>query len=64
MRGMVKYLALLLAGILAASCIFDADQCVMSADEPHAVMFTVALDQQRTKMEPAWESSRIWDTGR
>ena len=46
---MVKYLALLLAGILAASCIFDADQCVMSADEPHAVMFTVALDQQRTK---------------
>lgn len=49
---MVKYLALLLAGILAASCIFDADQCVMSADEPHAVMFTVALDQQRTKA--AW----------
>ena len=46
---MVRYLALLLAGILAASCIFDADQCVMSADEPHAVMFTVALDQQRTK---------------
>lgn len=46
---MVKYLALLLAGILAASCIFDADQCVMSVDEPHAVMFTVALDQQRTK---------------
>ena len=49
MRGMVKYLALLLAGILAASCIFDADQCVMPADQPHAVMFTVALDQQRTK---------------
>lgn len=46
---MVKYLMLLLAGILAASCIFDADQCIMSADEPHAVMFTVALDQQRTK---------------
>ena len=49
---MVKYLALLLAGILAASCIFDADQCVMSAEEPHTVMFTVALDQQRTKA--AW----------
>ena len=49
---MVKYLALLLAGILAASCIFDADQCVMPADQPHAVMFTVALDQQRTKA--AW----------
>ena len=52
---MVKYLALLLAGILAASCIFDADQCVMPADEPHAVMFTVALDQQRTKA--------TWDEG-
>lgn len=40
---------LLLAGILAASCIFDAAECVMSADEPHTVTFTVALDQQRTK---------------
>ena len=48
---MVKYLALLLAGILAASCIFDADQCVMPADQPHAVRFTLALDQQRTKAE-------------
>lgn len=43
---------LLLAGILAASCIFDAAECVMSADEPHTVTFTVALDQQRTKA--AW----------
>jgi hypothetical protein len=46
---MVKYLALLLAGIMAASCIFDADQCVMPADKPHSVMFTVALDHQMTK---------------
>lgn len=58
---MVKYLALLLAGILAASCIFDADQCVMSVDEPHAVMFTVALDQQRTKA--AWSDSYDSKTG-
>ena len=43
---------LLLAGILAASCIFDAAECIMSADEPHTVTFTVALDQQRTKA--AW----------
>ena len=43
---------LLLAGILAASCIFDAAECVMSVDEPHTVTFTVALDQQRTKA--AW----------
>ncbi len=46
---MVKYLAQLLAGILAASCVFDADQCVMSEDQSHEIMFTVALDQQRTK---------------
>lgn len=50
---MVKYLALLLAGILAASCIFDADQCYMSVDEPHEIMFTVALDSPRTKA--SWE---------
>ncbi len=61
MRGMVKYLALLLAGILAASCIFDADQCVMPADQPHAVMFTVALDQQRTKAQ--WSDSYDSETG-
>ena len=58
---MVKYLALLLAGILAASCVFDADQCVMSADEPHAVMFTVALDHQRTKA--TWNEEYPSETG-
>ena len=58
---MVKYLALLLAGILAASCIFDADQCVMPADQPHAVMFTVALDEQRTKAP--WSDSYDSETG-
>ena len=46
---MVKYLMLLLAGILAASCIFDADQCVMPVDEPRSIMFTVSLDNPRTK---------------
>ena len=58
---MVKYLALLLAGIMAASCIFDADQCVMPADKPHGVMFTVALDQQRTKA--TWGEEYPSETG-
>ena len=58
---MVKYLMLLLAGILAASCIFDADQCVMPADKPHSVMFTVALDQQRTKAP--WSDPYDSETG-
>ena len=46
---MVKYLALLLAGILAASCIFDAGQCFMPADQARSIMFTVSLDNPRTK---------------
>lgn len=58
---MVKYLALLLAGILAASCIFDADQFVMPADQPHEIMFTVALDQQRTKA--TWGEEYPSETG-
>ena len=34
---------------MAASCIFDADQCVMPTDEPRSIMFTVSLDNHRTK---------------
>ena len=49
MRGFVKYLMLLLAGILAASCVFDADRPVLSADEPHGIMFTVSLDNHTTR---------------
>ena len=45
----MKYLLLLWAGIMAASCIFDADQCVMPADQARSIMFTVSLDNQRTK---------------
>lgn len=52
---------LLLAGILAASCIFDAAECVMSVDEPHTVTFTVALDQQRTKA--AWDEEYPSEAG-
>ena len=46
---------------MAASCIFDADQCVMPADKPHSVMFTVALDQQRTKAP--WSDPYDSETG-
>lgn len=45
----MKYLLLLWAGIMAASCIFDAGQCVMPVDEPRSIMFTVSLDNPRTK---------------
>ena len=53
MRGFVKYLLLLWAGIMAASCIFDADQCVMPTDEPRSIMFTISLEGQKTRA--TWE---------
>lgn len=60
MRGFVKYLLLLWAGIMAASCIFDADQCIMP-DEPRSIMFTVSLDKQTTKS--AWSEEYPSETG-
>ena len=47
---------LLIAGILASSCVFDADKCVMPSDEPRSVMFTVALENQKTKA--SWEENQ------
>ena len=61
MRGIVKYLMLLLAGILAASCIFDADQCVIPADQPHSIIFTVSLDRPGTKA--SWGEAYPSDEG-
>lgn len=49
MKRFVKYIVLLLAGVLAASCIFDADRCVMSPDEQHDILFTVSLESLDTK---------------
>lgn len=45
---------LLLAAMSAASCIFDATP-VMSADEPHAVTFTISLEGHQTKA--SWSDS-------
>ena len=49
MRRLMKYLLLILACIMAASCIFDADQCAMPVDEARSITFTVSLENQRTK---------------
>lgn len=53
MRGIVKYLLLLWTGIMTASCIFDADLCVMPVDEARSILFTVSLDNPMTRA--------IWD---
>ena len=61
MRGFVKYLLLLWAGILAASCVFDADRCIMPADQERSIMFTVSLDNHKTRS--SWGDDYPSDAG-
>ena len=49
MRGAVKYIMLLVMSILSASCIFDAERCVIPTDKQYDVMFTVSLSGQHTR---------------
>lgn len=42
-------------GILAASCVFDAEQCTMPVDEARSIIFTISLESQRTKA--TWEDA-------
>ena len=53
MREFVKYIMLLIVGMVPVSCVFDADRCIVSTDEPHDVMFTVSLKGQYTRA--AWD---------
>ena len=49
MRDFIRHIMLLLTCILSASCIFDAETCIMSADEPRSIMFTVSLENHATR---------------
>ena len=49
MREFVKYLMLLIVGIVPVSCVFDAGGCMVSTDEPHDVMFTVSVEGRHTR---------------
>ena len=44
----MKYLLLLFAGIMAASCVFDAARCDVPA-ESHSIMFTISMEGENTK---------------
>ena len=55
MRGIVKYLLLLFAGIMAASCVFDAARCDVPAAKPHNIMFTISMEGENTKAK--WEET-------
>lgn len=61
MRGAVKYILLLVMSIMAASCIFDADRCVISTDKQYGVMFTVSLSGQQTRA--SWEEEYPSEVG-
>ena len=52
MRDVIKYIMLLIVGIVSVSCEFDADRCIMSTEEPHGVMFTLSLKGQHIRA--AW----------
>ena len=53
MREAVKYLLLLVMSIVSASCVFDADSCIVSDDKRYDVMFTVSLSGPQTRAK--WE---------
>ena len=57
----MKYLALLVAGILTASCVIDAGRELLPADEPRNIMFAISLDNQTTKA--SWGEAYPADQG-
>lgn len=61
MREFVKYLMLLIVGIVPVSCVFDADTCIVSTDEPHDVMFTVSVEGRHTRA--TWGEEYPSETG-
>ena len=61
MREFVKYLMLLIVGIVPVSCVFDADTCIVPTDEPRDVMFTVSVEGRHTRA--AWSEEYPSETG-
>ncbi|MBO7299997.1 MAG: hypothetical protein J6U53_01140 [Tidjanibacter sp.] len=63
MRGIVKYLMMLWMSILFTSCIFDAEQCVLSTEEPHNISFTISLSGQRPGTRATWNDDYTSEVG-
>ncbi|MBQ2239621.1 MAG: hypothetical protein II322_02270, partial [Alistipes sp.] len=61
MREAVKYLLLLVMSIMSASCVFDADSCIVSDDKRYDVMFTVSLSGPQTRA--SWEEEYPTEAG-
>ena len=47
--------------IISASCVFDAERCVISTDEQYDVMFTVSIGGQQTRA--SWEEEYPSEVG-
>lgn len=62
MRELLKYLTLIVTGLVLASCdvIFDDGQCI-PIEEPRAITFVLALDTQNSSTRAAWEETETTD---
>ena len=61
MREIVKYILLLMVGIMPVSCVFDADRCIVPLDEPRSIQFTISVEGGHTRA--AWEDSYTSEEG-
>lgn len=61
MREIVKYILLLMVGIMPVSCVFDADRCIVPLDEPRSIQFTISVEGGHTRA--TWEETYPSQTG-
>ena len=51
MKSLVKYIVVLLCGILSVSCVFDNEQCYIVLDGERTISFTIGCDESLTRVE-------------
>lgn len=51
MKSLVKYIVVLLCGILSTSCVFDDEQCRIVLDGERTISFTIGCDESLTRVE-------------
>lgn len=50
MKSLVKYIVVLLCGILSASCVFDDEQCYIVLDGERTISFTIGCNESVTRV--------------
>ena len=51
MKSLVKYIIVLLCGMLSVSCIFDNELCYIVLDGERTISFTIGCDESLTRVE-------------